>query len=213
MESIMLTNSRFMEGVEKDAEPGRFQDVSADTRGNRLEPVETNSSRVSSSVQSIRRQSTTLSQSISRAATQRDELSGLERNATAMSRIQTQRTQHSHTIGATATSRKSKKPLPPMGGEKPYPPELPNREAYVVDFDGEHDPLHAQNWPIRKKLLVGAMLGYTTFVAAFGSSIFSAATRVVSGEFGVSSEVGILGVSLYVLGFATGESPGSSAFV
>lgn len=48
------------------------------------------------------------------------------------------------------------------------------------------------------------MLGYFTFLAAFGSSIFSAATRSVATEFGVSSEVGILGVSLYVLGFATG---------
>lgn len=44
------------------------------------------------------------------------------------------------------------------------------------------------------------MLGYTTLTAAFASSIFSAATGAVSLEFGVSTEVGILGVSLYVLG-------------
>jgi DHA1 family multidrug resistance protein-like MFS transporter len=42
--------------------------------------------------------------------------------------------------------------------------------------------------------------------AAFGSSIFSAATKYVSAEYGVSTEVGILGVSLYVLGFATGPT-------
>jgi DHA1 family multidrug resistance protein-like MFS transporter len=48
------------------------------------------------------------------------------------------------------------------------------------------------------------MLGYTTFVAAFGSSIFSAATFPFAAQFHVSSEVGILGLSLYVLGFATG---------
>jgi DHA1 family multidrug resistance protein-like MFS transporter len=48
------------------------------------------------------------------------------------------------------------------------------------------------------------MLGFTTLTAAFASSIFSAAIRPVSAEFGVSTEVGILGVSLYVLGFATG---------
>ena len=48
------------------------------------------------------------------------------------------------------------------------------------------------------------MLGYTTLTAAFVSSIYSAATRPVAIQFGVSSEVGILGVSLYVLGFATG---------
>ena len=41
-------------------------------------------------------------------------------------------------------------------------------------------------------------------VSAFTSSIFSAATGAVAAEFGVSTEVGVLGLSLYVLGFATG---------
>lgn len=41
-------------------------------------------------------------------------------------------------------------------------------------------------------------------MAAFSSSIFSAATRPVAIQFGVGTEVGILGISLYVLGFATG---------
>jgi DHA1 family multidrug resistance protein-like MFS transporter len=50
------------------------------------------------------------------------------------------------------------------------------------------------------------MLGFTTMTAAFGSSIFSSATRAVGVEFGVSSEVSLLGVSLYVLGFATGPT-------
>ena len=48
------------------------------------------------------------------------------------------------------------------------------------------------------------MLGYTTLVAAFGSSIFSTATLTVSEYFGVSTEVATLGLSFYVLGFATG---------
>ena len=50
------------------------------------------------------------------------------------------------------------------------------------------------------------MLGFTTMTAAFGSSIFSSATRAVGIEFGVSSEVSLLGVSFYVLGFATGPT-------
>ena len=41
-------------------------------------------------------------------------------------------------------------------------------------------------------------------MAAFTSSIFSAATFAVAATFGVSAEVGLLGLSLYVLGFATG---------
>jgi MFS transporter, DHA1 family, multidrug resistance protein len=48
------------------------------------------------------------------------------------------------------------------------------------------------------------MLGYTTLVSAFTSSIFSTATSTVAAEFGVSSEVGLLGLSFYVLGFAIG---------
>ena len=48
------------------------------------------------------------------------------------------------------------------------------------------------------------MLGYTTLTAAFTSSIFSASTLIVAATFHVDREVGLLGVSLYVLGFATG---------
>lgn len=53
-------------------------------------------------------------------------------------------------------------------------------------------------------MFLGVILGYTTLVSAFASSIFSAATIPVSHAFHVGTEVGLLGVSLYVLGFATG---------
>lgn len=49
------------------------------------------------------------------------------------------------------------------------------------------------------RFLIAFILGYTTMTSAFGSSIFSVATRAVAREFKVSTEVGILGVSLYVL--------------
>lgn len=50
------------------------------------------------------------------------------------------------------------------------------------------------------------MLGYTTMTSAFASSIFSSATAAIAAEFDVSTEVGLLGVSLFVLGFATGPT-------
>jgi len=53
-------------------------------------------------------------------------------------------------------------------------------------------------------LLIAVILGFTTLVSAFTSSIFSAATLAVAQYFHVSAEVGTLGLSLYVLGFATG---------
>ena len=84
---------------------------------------------------------------LDRVPTQRD----LERQATTLSRIQTARSQHNQTVGQSIKSRKSTKPLPNFGADKPYPPPLPEREEYVVEFDGPDDPLHAQNWPLRKK--------------------------------------------------------------
>jgi MFS transporter, DHA1 family, multidrug resistance protein len=50
------------------------------------------------------------------------------------------------------------------------------------------------------------MLGFTTLTAAFASSIFSAAIPAVSKQFQVGEVAGTLGVSLYVLGFATGPT-------
>lgn len=50
------------------------------------------------------------------------------------------------------------------------------------------------------------MLGFTTLTSAFTSSVFSAGTRAVAAEFNVSTEVGVLGVSFYVLGFAFGTT-------
>ncbi|KAF2866758.1 major facilitator superfamily [Massariosphaeria phaeospora] len=141
---------------------------------------------------------------MSRLPTQHEEGIDVARHPTAISRIETQRTQHSGTVGAGLKSRQSKRPLPGFGAGKPYPPPLDDREKYVVEFDGHDDPLHAMNWPFRKKLLTAAMLGFTTLTSAFGSSIFSAATRVIATDYGVGVTVGVLGTSLYVLGFATG---------
>jgi len=141
---------------------------------------------------------------MSRYPTHPDNAGDLERQRTVMSRIETHRSQHTATVGASLKSRHSKKPLPAFGAGKPYPPPLPEREEYVVEFDGPDDPMHSQNWPVRQKLYTAAMLGFTTLTAAFGSSIFSAATMVVARSYGVSTTVGILGTSLYVLGFATG---------
>ena len=75
----------------------------------------------------------------------------LERHPTALSRIATYRSQHTATVGAGVKSRPSRRPLPPFGAGKPYPPLLPEREEYVVEFDGADDKLHPLNWPVWKK--------------------------------------------------------------
>lgn len=98
---------------------------------------------VSSSSESVVREEMNLS----RLNTQVD----LERHPTAISRIETHRSQHSATVGRSPSSRVSRRPLPRFGGGKEYPPLLPDREEYVVEFDGHDDPLHPQNWPSLKK--------------------------------------------------------------
>ncbi|CAN8103718.1 unnamed protein product [Discula destructiva] len=143
---------------------------------------------------------------MSRIPTQRD----LERHPTELDRIQTARSQHSGTVGTSigrsnTRTRDSRRPMPPMGGGKEIPAKR-DEEAYVVEFDGPDDPKHAQNWSMAKKCITAAMLGFTTLTSAFTSSIFSAGTRQVAAEFNVSTEVGILGVSFYVLGFAFGPT-------
>lgn len=136
-----------------------------------------------------------------------------ERNPEAIRRIETHRSQHAGTVGAsmvesrltrTITRRRTEKPLPNLGAGKPLPPALPDREEYVVEFDGVDDPLHPQNWPLKKKLGLGAILAFDALSATMGSSIFSAATGPVSREFGVANVVGTLGTSLFVFGYAFG---------
>lgn len=84
---------------------------------------------------------------MSRVPTSRD----LERHPTELSRIHTALSQHNSTVGRPLNYKDSGKPLPAFGGGKPLPPQLPDREAYVVEFDGPDDPFHPQNWPLKKK--------------------------------------------------------------
>ena len=192
---------RRIQADERDASPERFP-LASDRKEEveRPEQLLRQDTATTSSSASTRREEIR-GISVSRMPTQRDDVGELERHPTALSRIQTGRSQASHTIGGSlrsrTTTRQSKKPIPNFGGGKPFPPPLPEREEYVVEFDGPNDPMHAQNWPLKKKLVVAVVLGYVTLCAAFGSSIFSAATRTVAEEFDISTEVGILGVSLY----------------
>ena len=89
--------------------------------------------------------------SMGRAITAND----LERRRThpvEMHRTETHRLQHSHTVGASTTkTRTSQYPLPNFGGGRPYPPDLPAQDEYVVEYDGKDDPLHPQNWSFSRK--------------------------------------------------------------
>ncbi|PWY84775.1 MFS general substrate transporter [Aspergillus heteromorphus CBS 117.55] len=132
----------------------------------------------------------------------------LERHRTAtshaLSRIETQRLQHALTVGESVRSRASRAPLPAFGGGKPYPPPLPAREDYVVEFDGPDDPLYPQNWKLSTKIYISAMLAFTSICSTFDSAIFSSSTTNVAKVFGVGIEVATLSSSLYICGYASG---------
>lgn len=56
------------------------------------------------------------------------------------------------------------------------------------------------------RVVIAVIMSYATFTASFASAIFSATVESTSKQFGVSTEVTTLGVTLYVLGFASGPT-------
>ena len=152
----MNEEDRRMQDDERDASPERYpprparpesieeiepplsavQDDLIDEK--RIQPGTGSAASSSSRDSDIRRPS-----AMSRLSTQQN----LERHPTTLSRIQTGKSQHSHTIGTAIRSRTStrqaKIPIPNFGAGKPFPPDLPDREEYVVEFDGPEGKLPA----------------------------------------------------------------------
>lgn len=73
-----------------------------------------------------------------------------------------------------------------------------NDDVRQIPYDDPFD------LPQGKKWLITILLAFLTVAATFASSIFSSTITVTAVEFGVSETIMILGVSLYVLGFALG---------
>lgn len=82
--------------------------------------------------------------------------------------------------------------------------EEEEKDPNVVDWDGPDDKANPMNWAPARKWFIAVCMGLMTFVVTFASSVFSSATMVTAMQFGVSSEVMILSVALFVLGFAFG---------
>ncbi|KAK9334135.1 major facilitator superfamily domain-containing protein [Lipomyces starkeyi] len=74
----------------------------------------------------------------------------------------------------------------------------------VVGWDGPEDPENPFNWPNRKKWRITLIAALVTFCVAFASSVFTAGISPIAAEFQVSTTVATLGLTLYVVGFATG---------
>lgn len=81
---------------------------------------------------------------------------------------------------------------------------VPTTADVIVDFDGPDDPYRPVNWPFRKKVVTTALYGFTTMGSTFASSVFSAAIPQIDQQYHVGTEVGSLGISLFLVGFGLG---------
>lgn len=101
--------------------------------------------------------------------------------------------------------RRFRGPLPQASYDPMIIHDKESVDSTVVDWDGSADPENPLNWPLSRKLWMSFVASITAFAISVASSIFSADVHVTAWEFGVSEEVMVLGVSLYVLGFACGR--------
>ncbi|CAN8096561.1 unnamed protein product [Discula destructiva] len=95
-----------------------------------------------------------------------------------------------------------------------YPGQGTEDDPYAVDFT-PCDPFNPQDWTIRKKWTMTILTAFSTLAVAFVSSAFSGGLTYIMEEFGVSQQLSILGISLFVVGFAVGPllwAPMSESF-
>ncbi|KAK8001104.1 hypothetical protein PG991_013326 [Apiospora marii] len=74
----------------------------------------------------------------------------------------------------------------------------------TVDWDGPDDPTRPPNWSLVRKWTIVTLNSLATFMVSFSSSAFTGSLAQVEADFGVSADVALLGISLYVMGFAFG---------
>lgn len=86
---------------------------------------------------------------------------------------------------------------------KPVDPEK-GRDVHIVDWWGPDDPENPRNWSRFKRCWVTFCICFLTFSVYIGSAIYSAGITGVTREFGVSQTAALLGLSLFVLGYALG---------
>ena len=76
-----------------------------------------------------------------------------EQDPLALERIDTYRLQQQETVGSGIAhrTRTPREHWLPLGAGKPFPPSPPDPEQYVVEFNGSDDPMHPQNWPLKRR--------------------------------------------------------------
>jgi DHA1 family multidrug resistance protein-like MFS transporter len=86
----------------------------------------------------------------------------------------------------------------------PIVPKRTRDGVVLVDWYYTDDPENPHNWSNTKRALIATIICLYTFVVYTTSAIYTSSTIGVMEEFGVSTLVATLGLSLYVLGYGTG---------
>lgn len=83
----------------------------------------------------------------------------------------------------------------------PYPGSGTAEDPYVVAWL-PHDPRNAMEFRPTMKWTVTTLAAFSTLTVGLVSSAYTGGSKQIMAEFGVSEEITVLGVSLFVLGFA-----------
>ena len=68
----------------------------------------------------------------------------------------------------------------------------------VVDWDGAEDPANPRNWSKKYKSWITFQLGMLALAASLGSSLIAPGENAIAQYVGVSTEVTVLAISLYM---------------
>jgi MFS family permease len=107
------------------------------------------------------------------------------------------------TSPTAVSSAKSRSPSIDEENVLPPPKENPAADPYLVDWE-EGDKENPRMWSTTYKALITFQLGMLAMSASLGSSIIAPAENAIASYLQISPEVNVLGVSLFVLGFAFG---------
>jgi hypothetical protein len=93
--------------------------------------------------------------------------------------------------------------LTPLGDEENTLPfgdieEKVQKDPNLVDWDGEADPANPRNWGKGYKSWITFQLGMLALAASLGSSIIAPGENAIAQYVGVSKEVTVLSISLYM---------------
>lgn len=82
-------------------------------------------------------------------------------------------------------------------------PDDPKTEYKLVTFT-KGDPANPKNWSKGYKWYCTMVVAITCFVVAFASAVITADISAPGDEFGVSEEVSLLAITVFVVGFGIG---------